>query len=51
MARDARSLVLATQGLGPMFASEGDLAGRIFVPSDLPGKFFKVNQHPLHPNR
>lgn len=35
MARDARSLVLATQGLGPMFASEGDLAGRIFVPSEL----------------
>lgn len=35
MARDARSLVLATQGLGPMFASEGDLAGRIFMPGEL----------------
>lgn len=35
MARDARSLVLAAKGLGPMLASEGDLAGRIFVPSEL----------------
>lgn len=35
MARDARSLVLAAQGLGPMLASEGDLASRIFVPSEL----------------
>lgn len=35
MARDARSLVLAAQGLGPMLASKGDLASRIFVPSEL----------------
>lgn len=35
MARDARSLVLAAKGLGPMLASEGDLAGLIFVPSEL----------------
>ena len=35
MARDARSLVLAAKGLGPMLAREGDLAGRIFVPSEL----------------
>ena len=35
MARDARSLVLAAKGLGPMLASEGDLASRIFVPSEL----------------
>lgn len=35
MARDARSLVLAAKGLGPMLASEGDLVGRIFVPSEL----------------
>lgn len=35
MARDARSLVLAAKSLGPMLASEGDLASRIFVPSEL----------------
>lgn len=35
MARDAKSLVLAAQGLGPMFAAKDDLAGRIFIPGEL----------------
>ena len=35
MARDAKSLVLAAQGLGPMFAAKDDLAGRIFMPGEL----------------
>lgn len=35
MARDARSLVLAAQNLGPMFATEDDLADRIFIPGEL----------------
>lgn len=35
MARDTKSLVLAAQGLGPMFAAKDDLAGRIFIPGEL----------------
>lgn len=35
MAVDVKSLVLAARDLGPMYISEGDLEGRIFLPSQL----------------
>lgn len=33
------------------FFDDGRESGAIDLAGDLPGKFFKVNQHPLHPNR